>query len=129
MCKPDKTMKPISAQTTAKPTKDTALTLTSLRKALPEDVFVKSLVLSLYYLLFDAAMWAGSLYVALLVTKSDSWKSLELWQQTLFSFLYWNFAGFFMWCLFVRPSLSLYLSLTPSLSLSLSLCVSAGRGS
>jgi hypothetical protein len=94
-----KTMKTIDVTTDR--VNDNALQLASLRKALPEDVFVKSLVTSLYYLAFDALMWTGSLYLALLFTSSDYWKTLGFWPQAAFSFLYWNFAGFFMWCLFV----------------------------
>lgn len=95
MCNPD------STKTIKSNNQVPDIQLAHLRKALPDDVFVKSLLISCYYLLFDAAMWIGSLYIALLFTQSEYWKTLGFWPQALFSFLYWNFAGFFMWCLFV----------------------------
>mmetsp|Transcript_20941 Transcript_20941/g.30185 ORF Transcript_20941/g.30185 Transcript_20941/m.30185 type:complete len:378 (-) Transcript_20941:159-1292(-) len=78
-----------------------ALQLGSLRKALPEDVFVKSLAMSLYHLFFDLFMWIGTLTAMYALIKSDIWATMPFWGQAVASFLYWNVAGFFMWCLFV----------------------------
>lgn len=100
------------------------LQLLTIKNHLPSDVFIKSLFSSFFYLFIDLFMWFTSLYIAIIITKSEYWKTIELYQQILFSFLYWNFTGFFMWCLFVSLliflvyfTLSSFISISHSISL------------
>lgn len=72
-----------------------------MRKFIPEEAFQKSLPKSLFYLGFDYAMWGGSLLAIHTLVNSALWPTLPFWMQGLASVLYWNIAGFFMWCIFV----------------------------
>lgn len=77
------------------------LQLNNLKKAIPEDAFQKSLPKALFYMVFDYSMWLGSVYIAYNFTNSSTWSTLPFWQQAAFTLLFWNFAGFFMWTIFV----------------------------
>ena len=81
--------------------KDKALQLNDLRAALPEEVFVKDLSKSMYYFFFDFAMWFSAMAVMYWLVTCDAWTSMPFWGKAIASFVYWNIAGFFMWCLFV----------------------------
>lgn len=66
-------------------------TLQQIKKAIPERCFKKSLPKSLYYMVRDfAALWA--LYKVYPQVEQYGLPGLFVW---------WNLAGFFMWCLFV----------------------------
>lgn len=78
-----------------------ALQLHNLKKAIPEEAFVKSLPRSLFYLFFDYTVWLGSTYLMYNLVNSDKWDSLEFYQQALITLVFWNIAGFFMWGIFV----------------------------
>ena len=78
-----------------------ALQLNSLKKSIPEEAFKKNVYLGIYYMLVDYAMWAGSVFAIYTLTKSDVWATLPYWQQTMASILFWNVAGFLMWCIFI----------------------------
>jgi omega-3 fatty acid desaturase (delta-15 desaturase) len=77
------------------------LKLNDIRKALPPDVFVKSLSKSLFYLAFDAAICLSALYAMHTVVNTSYWESVPLVAKALCWLVYWNVVGFFMWCLFV----------------------------
>ena len=78
-----------------------ALQLNTLKKEIPEEAFQKSVWKGIYYMLVDYAMWAGSIFAIYTFTKSDMWATLPYWQQTLASVIFWNVAGFLMWCIFI----------------------------
>jgi omega-3 fatty acid desaturase (delta-15 desaturase) len=78
-----------------------SLQLNSIRKSLPDHVFEKSLLKSVGHLIFDAFMWLGSLSVLYALINSNLWAQMPFWLQAVASLVYWNIAGFFMWCLFV----------------------------
>jgi fatty acid desaturase len=46
-------------------------------------------------------MWGGSFLAIHSLVNSSIWATLPFWLQALSSVLYWNVAGFFMWCIFV----------------------------
>ena len=50
---------------------------------------------------FDYTMWGGSLLAIHTLINSTIWPMLPLLVQMAASLLYWNVAGFFMWCIFV----------------------------
>jgi omega-3 fatty acid desaturase (delta-15 desaturase) len=69
----------------------TAVTVSSIQKALSPDVFVKRPLLGFYYISKDLFLWASSVYVFSLV------------EHTYLNIgLYWAFSGFWMWCLFMN---------------------------
>jgi omega-3 fatty acid desaturase (delta-15 desaturase) len=78
-----------------------ALQLNSLRKAIPEAAFKKSVGKAFYYMLVDYAMWAGSVFAIYTLTTSELWTTLPAWQQNLANIIFWNVAGFLMWCIFI----------------------------
>ena len=78
-----------------------ALQLNSIMKAIPPAAFEKNLFKSLAYMLFDYAMWGGSFFAMLKLVKSALWTKMAFWQKAAASLVYWNVAGFFMWCIFV----------------------------
>ncbi len=77
------------------------LQLANLKKAIPKEAFEKSLLKSVYYMFFDYAMWFGSVYAMYTLCNSSMWSTMPLWQKAVASVVFWNFAGFFMWCMFV----------------------------
>lgn len=79
----------------------TILQLNNLKKAIPDNAFQKSIVKAFSYMLFDYFMWFGSVYVAHTICNSPIWATLSFWQQALFTVVFWNIAGFFMWGIFV----------------------------
>ncbi len=81
--------------------KASALQLNALRNAMPPEVFEKSLTKSMAYLVFDYAMWGTSLALIWSLVHSIQWSVMPMWQKGIATFVYWNVAGFFMWCLFV----------------------------
>jgi acyl-lipid omega-3 desaturase len=78
-----------------------ALNLASMRKVIPEEAFVKSLPTSLMYMVRDYAGWGGALYGILALNHSAMWETMPFWQRALATLVFWNIAGFFMWCIFV----------------------------
>lgn len=79
----------------------TVLNLANLRKAIPEHAFKKSLAKSIYYMVRDALLWGTSLYSMYFFVHSNVYESLPLWQKAIATFVFWNFTGFFMWCMFM----------------------------
>lgn len=77
------------------------LQLNDIRKALPAEVFVKSDVKAVGYMIFDYVLWFGTVACMQLFCNSDLWKSMPLYQQIMASVVYFNVAGFFMWCVFM----------------------------
>ncbi|TFJ86925.1 hypothetical protein NSK_002013 [Nannochloropsis salina CCMP1776] len=67
-------------------------TLSQLKKAIPEKCFQKSLLRSVYYMLRDFAALAALYIIYPSVQANFGLAGLFVW---------WNLAGFFMWCLFV----------------------------
>jgi hypothetical protein len=86
---------------TLTPEQSQALQLNSIMKAIPQKAFEKSLFKSLAYMFFDYAMWGGSFLAMLTLVHSPVWAAMALWQKVAASAVYWNVAGFFMWCIFV----------------------------
>jgi hypothetical protein len=78
-----------------------ALQLNSIRKSIPEEAFKKSPVKATYYMLVDYAMWGASIFAIYSLTSSNVWATMPQYQQTLASILYFNIAGFLMWCIFI----------------------------
>jgi omega-3 fatty acid desaturase (delta-15 desaturase) len=78
-----------------------ALNLASIRKAIPEEAFKKSTFVSSQYMIRDYACWLGSVYGIYLLCTSSLWGQMPFWQQAGVTFLYWIWAGFFMWCMFM----------------------------
>jgi acyl-lipid omega-3 desaturase len=78
-----------------------ALNLQAISKSLPPEVFVKSLPRSLFHMAFDYTMWFGSAYAMSTLCNSPVWAELPFWAQALATLVFWNIAGFFMWCIFV----------------------------
>eukprot|EP00599_Poterioochromonas_sp_BG-1_P009166 CAMPEP_0173142474 /NCGR_PEP_ID=MMETSP1105-20130129/6105_1 /TAXON_ID=2985 /ORGANISM="Ochromonas sp., Strain BG-1" /LENGTH=388 /DNA_ID=CAMNT_0014055863 /DNA_START=50 /DNA_END=1216 /DNA_ORIENTATION=+ len=76
-------------------------TLNELRKAIPEEAFQKSLPKSLFYMAFDYSMWGLAFAAIRALKESEIWTTLPFAAQAGASLLYWNVAGFFMWCIFV----------------------------
>lgn len=77
------------------------LSLTDLRKSIPSQCFEKDLTKSLYYMFFDYAMWFGSLFLFSSLVNSSVWTTLPFIVKAMACVVYWNFAGFFMWGIFV----------------------------
>lgn len=77
------------------------LQLNSLRKAIPEEAFKKSAVTSSFYMFFDYFMWGSALFAIISLKNSAIWSNMTFWQQAVASVVFWNIAGFFMWCIFV----------------------------
>ena len=78
-----------------------ALNLANIRKSIPEAAFKKSLLKSFYYFSKDLSLWLASVVLIHTLVNSSLWESLPFWQQAVATLVYWNVAGFFMWCLFV----------------------------
>jgi hypothetical protein len=78
-----------------------ALQLNSIRKSIPEEAFKKSAVKATYYMLVDYAMWGASIFAIYSLTSSNVWATMPQYQQTLASIIYFNVAGFLMWCIFI----------------------------
>jgi omega-3 fatty acid desaturase (delta-15 desaturase) len=78
-----------------------AMQLPKIRAALPKEVFQKSLAKSMFYLIYDFFMVLGSLGVMMAVVQSEFWAGQTMVVKGLITLAYWNFSGFFMWCLFV----------------------------
>jgi omega-3 fatty acid desaturase (delta-15 desaturase) len=78
-----------------------ALQLDSIRKAIPAEAFQKSPLKGTYYMLKDYAMWGMSIYAIYGLTNSSIWATMPQYQQILASILYFNVAGFLMWCMFI----------------------------
>ena len=78
-----------------------ALNLASIKKAIPDEVFQKSFFKSSMYMLLDYALWAGSVYAMHQLSGSAIWASMPQLAQFACTFVFWNVAGFFMWCMFM----------------------------
>ena len=76
-------------------------TLSDLRNAIPAVAFEKDVWKSIFYMGFDYSMWGGSLFAIYTLVNSTVWATLPFIVQMAASLLYWNVAGFFMWCIFV----------------------------
>eukprot|EP01032_Pedospumella_encystans_P038710 gene38710-43873_t len=77
------------------------LNLASIRKAIPEEAFVKSAAKSFQYMFRDYACWIASTYALYSLSNSSAWASMPFWQKAVASLVFWNISGFFMWCMFV----------------------------
>jgi len=78
-----------------------SLQLNDLRKCIPQEAFQKSIFKSMWFLLFDYAMWFGITYAMTQLCASPFWALMPSWQQAIATFFFWNIAGFFMWGIFV----------------------------
>lgn len=77
------------------------LNLTEIRKAIPEEAFVKSAVKGFYHMFFDYALIFGAIYGLAYANETGIMASLPQWQQYAIAAVAWNVAGFFMWGIFV----------------------------
>jgi omega-3 fatty acid desaturase (delta-15 desaturase) len=77
------------------------LDLGKIRKAMPAEVFEKSLTKATAYMVFDYSVWIGVIYLMKIISHTSYWQALPFWQKTLSAVLYWNISGFCMWCLFI----------------------------
>lgn len=78
-----------------------SLQLNDLRKCIPAEAFEKSLLRSIWFMLFDYAIWFGLTYAMWNLCNSPLWETLPLWQKAIPTFFFWNISGFFMWGIFV----------------------------
>lgn len=78
-----------------------SLQLNDLRGCIPAEAFEKSLLRSVWFMLFDYSMWFGAVYGMVHFTASSMWTTLPLWQKAIATLVFWNIAGFFMWGIFV----------------------------
>jgi omega-3 fatty acid desaturase (delta-15 desaturase) len=78
-----------------------ALDLMAIKRAIPDECFVKSPLKATVYMLFDYGMIAASFYSMWTLSHSPQWATMPAWQQWVATGVYWNIAGFFMWCIFV----------------------------
>jgi omega-3 fatty acid desaturase (delta-15 desaturase) len=69
-----------------------SLTLQDIRKQIPQECFAKETSRSLYYLARDLGVLATAPFV---------YPHVAALANPLVYLAYWNFYGFFMWCLFV----------------------------
>ena len=74
-----------------------ALQLNLLKKAIPEEAFVKSALKSSFYMFFDYTWWSLSLVAIYTLRTSSHWTTMPSWQQWAATLVFWNVAGFFMW--------------------------------
>ena len=77
------------------------LQLNDLRKCIPPEAFQKSIFKSIWYMLFDYAVWFGVTYAMTQLCASPIWSAMPFWQQAVVTFFFWNISGFFMWGIFV----------------------------
>ena len=84
-----------------KETTNPALNLAKIRKAVPAEAFNKSLLWSLWYMVFDYSLWLGATYLMWNFVQSPEYSSYGPLVRHGATFLYWNWCGFFMWCIFV----------------------------
>eukprot|EP00037_Helgoeca_nana_P015753 m.147588 g.147588 ORF g.147588 m.147588 type:complete len:409 (+) comp23156_c0_seq1:50-1276(+) len=77
------------------------LDINRIKKALPAEVFEKSLMWSLWYMLFDYACIGASMYALYYLKSSGIYDELPLVGQCAATVAHWTIAGFFMWCIFV----------------------------
>jgi len=78
-----------------------ALNKDKIMAAIPKECFEKSLFWSLYWMVFDYAMWLGATYLIWQLHTSGEYEKLPVWQQYGVTLAFWLFSGFFMWCMFV----------------------------
>lgn len=78
-----------------------ALNLASIRKAIPEEAFKKNAFISAQYMLRDYALWIASVYGIYRLSTSPLWDQMPFWQKAVATVVYWNLAGFWMWCIFM----------------------------
>lgn len=78
-----------------------SIQLAELRKCIPESAFQKSAVKSMMYMVFDYLMWFGTVFAMVKLCSNPMWNNFSTWQQGLITLVYWNLAGFFMWCIFI----------------------------
>jgi len=78
-----------------------ALNLNSIRKAIPSKAFEKSFIKSLSYMIFDYIMWGSCVMLMLTLSKSEIYNNMHIVLQLACNILYFNVAGFFMWCIFM----------------------------
>ena len=81
--------------------KNPALSLDKIRAVIPKEAFVKSLFWSLFYMVFDYAVWIGATYLIWNFRHSEEYDSYPDYVQYGATLLFWNIAGFYMWCIFV----------------------------
>lgn len=96
-------MAPCVVDTNTKVGKDAmkALNLASIRKAIPEEAFKKSTFISSQYMIRDYACWAAAVFGIYKLSTSSLWTQMPFWQQAAATVIFWNIAGFFMWCMFM----------------------------
>lgn len=78
-----------------------ALNLTKIREFIPKEAFEKSIIKSTGYMIWDYACWLGVTFFVYQLRHSSTWETIPFWQQTAINILFFNIAGFFMWCMFV----------------------------
>jgi acyl-lipid omega-3 desaturase len=79
----------------------TKLQLADIRRAIPDAAFKKSMWKAYGYMVFDYSTWFGTVFLMHTFCSSEAWSSMPYWQQVIASIVYFNVAGFFMWCLFM----------------------------
>jgi acyl-lipid omega-3 desaturase len=84
-----------------KETLNPALNLAKIRKCIPPEAFEKSLFWSCFYMVFDYTMWFGATYLMYQFVQSPEYATYSPLVRHGATFVYWNFCGFFMWCIFV----------------------------
>eukprot|EP00038_Savillea_parva_P002561 m.115450 g.115450 ORF g.115450 m.115450 type:complete len:410 (+) comp10878_c0_seq1:474-1703(+) len=77
------------------------LEIKRIKDAIPAEAFEKSLLWSMWYLVFDYACIGASMYGLYTLKSSGVYDELPLAAQCAATLLHWGIAGFFMWCIFV----------------------------
>ncbi|KAJ1406569.1 hypothetical protein B484DRAFT_404088 [Ochromonadaceae sp. CCMP2298] len=78
-----------------------SLHLGAIRKALPKEVFEKSLSKSLYYMFKDYAIWGSAVLAFSTLVKSSLWARMPFLGKAAATFVYSQVCGLMMWCVFV----------------------------
>ena len=91
-----------TSTTTTKQKLPDVYNLQKIRASLPKQVFEKSFFLSTAYLFKDLLLWGLTIYLYQQLQQT-SWyvNSATTLMKIAFCLVYWNVAGFWMWCLFV----------------------------
>jgi fatty acid desaturase len=74
-----------------------SLHLGNIRKALPKEVFEKSLPKSLYYMVKDYAIWGSAVALFAMLVKSSFWVGMPFVGKAAATFVYSQVCGFVMW--------------------------------
>ena len=78
-----------------------ALNLSKIRESIPKEAFVKSAFWSMFYMVRDFSLWIGVTYLIWQFNHSAEYETYPKWVHYAATAVFWNLAGFFMWCIFV----------------------------